>query len=235
MAIKRVVYHYTGGSPGTIKWTERSCLRASRAAEVRCTEVMEFARQNQKAMLLLHAATQDYAAPRCLLLNHLFVGLSIGAQAIEKYLKAAILFAEPSREVRRLGHNISELLSEAECCIPSLAHLALKDSADRFVQYYQTRYPDNSNQPLSMDTGRRDELDLFVIGVNSRLPIPRNVKFRSGLYAEITFSLGYEQTVSPNERWIKEWNSALMPLWPEIESQYPDVMGELYPNAEEAC
>jgi HEPN domain-containing protein len=60
---------------------------------------------NANATRLLKAAADDYAAARCLLLNGLVAGgLSMGAQAIEKFLKAYILLKSSARRVRGLSH-----------------------------------------------------------------------------------------------------------------------------------
>jgi hypothetical protein len=54
------------------------------------TAMRQFCTANSKATSLLHTAAVDYASARCLLLNCLVSGgLAMGAQAIEKFLKAA--------------------------------------------------------------------------------------------------------------------------------------------------
>ena len=191
-----------------------------------------FARSNQKAMLLLLTATHDYAAARCLLLNGLFSGLPVGAQAIEKFLKASILFAEPTKNIPNT-HHLPRLLAIAEGLIPDLIPLSLSSTAQHFYECYQTRYPDNSNQPISMDTGKREQLDEMVIAINSHLPCPRNVKMRSGLFAGITFSLNRLNSESPTERWVKQGNLALALVWRQIERDYFETMKELYPQTPE--
>ena len=55
-------------------------------------DVHSFARENKLAMQFLMVATDDYAGARCCISNSLLVGLVLGAQAVEKYLKAFILF-----------------------------------------------------------------------------------------------------------------------------------------------
>jgi HEPN domain-containing protein len=192
-------------------------------------ETMEFARANQKAMLLLHTAAQDYAAARCLLINGLFSGLPSGAQAIEKLLKAIILFAEPGKSINNT-HNLPALFGQAERLLPKLGTLAFLPIADEFYGYYQMRYPDNPNRPSHASTGKFRDLDTMVIGLNFNLPCPRNVKMRSGLFAELTHSLNHLNDVSRAERWIKQDNLALAPHWMNIEHDYFETMRELYPD-----
>ncbi len=194
-------------------------------------ELKAYCEVNSKAILLLRTATSDYAGARCLMINGLGAGFSLGAQAIEKFLKASLLLADPSIKVRNLSHNLLELLTKSECHISEIAELDLRPMAQRFERYYQTRYPDNPNQPQGMDTIELNELDRFVIGIYTCLPCPRNVRFRTGLYADITFSLNKNSPYMTHiERWIKERNTSLAAIWPDIEAQYPLVMQELYPQ-----
>lgn len=51
-------------------------------------ELMRYANERSAATLLLRVAAHDYAAARCRLFNGTFEGLVLGAQAIEKTLKA---------------------------------------------------------------------------------------------------------------------------------------------------
>ncbi len=195
-------------------------------------EANEFARANQKAMLLLRTAAHDYAAARCLLLNGLFSGLPLGAEAIEKFLKATILFADPGKAVDKI-HDLPSLLVQAECLLPILKPLSLGAIASEFFEYYKTRYPDNPNQPSHRSTGKFHELDTMVIGLNINLPCPRNVKMRSGFFAEVTNSLNHPKSASQIEHWIRHDNLALAPHWTSIECDYFEAMTELYPDSPE--
>ena len=188
---------------------------------------MEFARANKKAMLLLHTAAQDYAAARCLLLNGLFSGLPLGAQAIEKFLKPSILFSDPDKCVNNT-HNLPALLERAERLLPDLSSLAFSVIADEFYGYYQMRYPDNPNRPSHASTGKFHDLDRMIIGLNINLPCPRNPKVRSGLFAEVTCSLNQLNDVSRVELWIKQDNLTLAQHWVNIEHDYFAAMTELY-------
>src|ERR1700733_257559 len=84
-------------------------------------ELMRFGNEYSRATLLLRAAAHDYAAARCLLFNGMFEGLSLGAQVIEKYLKAYLIFADPKRDVRAFLHSLPKLLSEASALFPQLS------------------------------------------------------------------------------------------------------------------
>jgi hypothetical protein len=130
-------------------------------------------------------------------------------QAIEKLLKAYILFIDPSREVKKaFSHSLTKLLQEAASLYPQLGFLKYAPLVQKFAGHYATRYPDDPAASKSMPTADLFELDEFVIFLNENLPSPRNVKHRTGLYALITFSLGPARTVTPWEQWIKARNQS---------------------------
>lgn len=190
----------------------------------------DFAQKHSRATLLLLKAAHDYAEARCLLLNGLFGGLAIGAQTIEKLLKAYLLLHNPTRNVRGFLHSIESLLKEADSLYPQLTLSKYAPLTKRFAAHYATRYPDDPNASTSMSTAELSELDEFVIFLNENLPCPRNVKYKSGLYALITFSLSQGATITSWEHWIKTGNQALDPLVARINSDWKAVLTELYPD-----
>jgi len=192
-------------------------------------EIAQFSRSHASATRLLYVATQDYSAARCLALNLLIPSLVMGAQAAEKFLKSYLLLVNPSRNVRGLNHSLSRLLDEVDSHAPSLGFSRYRPLLERFERHYGTRYPDNANASTSMTTADIRELDEFIILLNENLPCPFNVRYRSGLYAAITFSLQHGAVITPTERWIKEGNAALAPLLPRIAADYHAVMTALYP------
>jgi hypothetical protein len=193
-------------------------------------QMTQFALDHRTATTLLLVATQDYAAARCLAQNLLMTSLIVGAQAIEKFLKVYLLFVDPSRNVRKLNHSLTQLLIEVDGLFPHLSLPRFSDGVERFGRHYQIRYPDNANASTSMTTADIFELDELIVFLNESMPCPRNVKYRTGLYAAITFSLGYGSTVTPTEHWIKLHNRPLSPLLPRIREEYMAVMEELHPQ-----
>lgn len=193
-------------------------------------ELDQFCRTYQRATSLLLTAAHDYAAARCLLLNNLFGGLVFGAQAIEKLLKAYILLRDPSRNVKAFYHSLVKLLEEAASLFPSVELSRYAPLARKFGGHYATRYPDDPAGSKSMTTADLFELDEFIVFLNENLPCPRNVKYRTGLYALITFSLGPGGTVTPWEYWIKDRNQTLSPLLPRINTDQTAVLADLYPS-----
>lgn len=193
-------------------------------------QMTHFALDHRTATTLLRVATQDYAAARCLAQNLLVTSLIVGAQAIEKFLKAYLLFVDPSRNVRKLSHSLPQLLTEVDGVFPRLSLPRFSGVVERFDRHYLTRYPDNANASTSMTTADIFELDELIVFLNENMPCPRNVKYRTGLYAAITFSLGYGSTVTATEHWIKLDNRPLSPLLPRIAEEYEAVMEELHPQ-----
>jgi hypothetical protein len=191
-------------------------------------EVMAYARTHKLSTMLLFAATQDYAAARCLLLNGLFSGLVLGAQSIEKFLKAVILLDEPSFNARKLSHKIVDTYDLAAAKFPDLSRADFRGTVERFHDHYLTRYPDNPVTLQQRGTGELSDLDRLVVTINKVLPCPRNAKFRCGLYAAISTSRTHDGFLSSEERWIIYQNISLEPILAEIEMEFSSVMAELY-------
>jgi HEPN domain len=194
-------------------------------------ELMSFGREHSRATLLLHTAAHDYAAARCLLFNGMFEGLVLGAQAIEKHLKAYLLLHEPQRPAKAIQHHsLPKLLAEAIAIFPHLPLQHFASVVEKFRRHYQARYPDNPDASVSKTTADIRELDELVIFLSENMPCPNIVKYRAGIYPLITFSLGYSRTVTTWESWIKQDNNALLPLIPRINGEYAAVMEALHPT-----
>lgn len=193
-------------------------------------DMMEFGVEHGAGTRLLYAATDDYAASRCLLLNLMFPGLPLGAQAVEKYLKGYLLLADPKRDVRALGHALLPLTKEVDAVAPQLQLIRFAPFVEKFARHYRSRYPDNPEALAAKTTADRTDLDEFVIFINENLPCPMTVKYRSGFYAAVTSSLGFAARMTPAEHWIKLENRALAPLLPQIAENYALVQNLLYPK-----
>lgn len=192
----------------------------------------QFCAQNSKASTLLVTAAQDYAAARCLLLNHLVSsGLVMGAQAIEKFLKAYILLKRPTENIRRSKHSLVELLKKSDQLYPVLGMSQYLMMLKRYEDYYDNRYPDNNVAlEAGMSSAEVFELDEFILFLNDNLSMPIEAKYSTGLYALVTFSLN-GGTVTPWEKWIKMDNRAFAPRWHQIEADFLAVLKRLHPNA----
>jgi HEPN domain-containing protein len=193
-------------------------------------EMHDYGLRHAPAAKLINVATEDYAAARCLALNLLMHSLVMGAQAAEKYLKGHLLLVDPKRNVRSINHSLTKLLVEVDMMSPLVGLGRFGALLERFERHYRIRYPDDHGCSTAMTTADIGELDQLIVLLNENLPCPHNYKYRTGLYAAITFSLGYSKTVTPKEHWIKQRNLALIPLLPRIASDYVQVMEALHPK-----
>jgi HEPN domain-containing protein len=187
-------------------------------------DMIMFARENQKAMLMIMNATTDYASARCLLLNGLFPGLVLGAQAVEKYLKGSILFLDKNKDTRKLSHGLVDLKNELQ----KLSGLHLEKFnpfLERLEKHYLTRYPDNKDSSKSMSTGEIREIDELIIFLNESLSVRNEIKFRSGLYVQIfdESSAGRSKNV-----WLTKSNLALNNIYSRLHAEYKVVYEKLY-------
>ena len=107
------------------------------------TELIEFNRINRDAVEFVSLATDDYVGCRCLLLNGLlFPGFRLGAEAIVKYIKAFVLYKEPTHPVKDYLHNIKKVASVAANLDPSFNPIQqFGDIIDRLELHYYLRYP----------------------------------------------------------------------------------------------
>lgn len=154
------------------------------------SDVQKFARENKDAMLLLLKATEDYRAARCLMLNQIKnAGLGVAAQAVEKYLKAQLLFDDPTLNINNLRHYLKKIFRKVTSISPSLKTAKNIEIIKWLEFYYQRRYPDNPKlldgkkvSMFSYDKISLDEIDQLIFLINEKLSIPTEVKFRTGLY-----------------------------------------------------
>ncbi len=180
--------------------------------------MVEFCRTNQSAMLLQHQAAYDYAGCRCCLLNGLPVGLVLGSQAIEKLLKAVLLFADATlttAEIRtRFGHRLPKLAEAVQKTTDldlttHVSHITALDA------HYLGRYPDNPGRSTSQSTSELAELDLLAVDLLVGLPIPEEVKLRSGVFSLALIS-SERGVVTSFEKWLLEKNEPLGRLMPNL-------------------
>jgi hypothetical protein len=126
-------------------------------------------------------------------------------------------------------HSLTELLAEADGLSPSLQLSKYSAIMARFASYYRNRYPDNNVPLAKMSSEEIFELDEFIISLNDNLPLPFDARYRSGLYALVTFSL-HGRAIPPWEIWIRQHNLALAPRWAQIAEDFRSVLRNLYPD-----
>lgn len=181
------------------------------------TTLMDFARINQLAMMMMHQATSDYVGCRCCLLNGVFSGFELGAQAVEKHLKAMLLFADPSSSVRNFSHKLPSLVKTVQD--KGIADLS-KHSATilKLEGYYQARYPDNPRSNTSSSTEELALIDVLIMEILEKMPIPSEVLLNSGVYARAIASSD-RTVVFPDEKWLLSHNVILQAKAPFLVQQ----------------
>jgi HEPN domain-containing protein len=171
-------------------------------------ELMEFNRTHLEAVKFMTAATDDYVACRCCLLNGLFPGLRLGAEAVEKYLKAFVLFANRSLDVKKYNHRIKDLASEASHLTPGFNPVQFAQVIDRLETHYRNRYPNVPAFKRDASTGELTGIDEFVLHICDSFPIPEVPKFRDYGYFFFVFC-PWTSPMQPYRTWLERHNPAL--------------------------
>jgi HEPN domain len=106
------------------------------------TELLNFNSTYKAAVGFLELGTDDYVASRCCLLNGIFPGLRLGTEAVEKYLKAFILYRGDNTKYRQ---SIKDLAAAASNIEPAFSTVRFSHIIDRLETHYRHRYPDVSD------------------------------------------------------------------------------------------
>lgn len=187
-------------------------------------QVREFARKNQYAMLMAHDATQYYIAARCCLLNRLFVGLTLAAEAVERLLKGFI-YLETGQKLNVKGKDAHNPFALKEQLKRARDYKLDKydDLLKRLYSYFQDRYYDNPNRSMKKSTGELIEIDELWSKLIDLLPMPEELKFRSGTYVMLFEDKDHEGKL------LLQNNKFLIQQFPTLEKRYKKVMNILYP------
>ena len=204
-------------------------------------ELIEFSRLNTRAIEFLAAATDDYIASRCCLLNGMFPGLRLGAEAVEKFLKGFVLFDNPSLDVENMyNHRIWAIAEDASKVEPSFAPAKLNYVLKRLETHYQNRYPYDDNAAIirkrpkkprpkptrSMSTGEHAGLDDLVLYICECLPIPETPKLR--LYGPLfLLCCPWLPARDHQAKWLQQENLAFERAKPMLLQRYKAMEKQL--------
>ena len=191
------------------------------------TELMDFNQSHLEAVEFVITATEDYAACRCCLLNGLFSGFAVAAETVEKYLKAFLLFVDPSINVKKeYNHGIEKLANKAAELRPEFKVRQFNNVIDRLKQHYINRYPNDLKYELGATTAELLGIDEFVLYIYDSLPVPEAVKFRT--YGYFFFaSCPWVPAICPTKEWIERNNAALARVHDSLLQRYKAMEGEL--------
>ena len=185
-------------------------------------EHQKYCIKNQRALMFLYNADQDYVAARCCILNGLFSGFMLASQAVEKFLKALIVFE--GKEAK----NIHDPFKLKECLkkVKDYNLDRYNDLLKKLSDHYKARYYDNK-----MDYGTNGasseelaDLDNLWMSLKEKLPFPNEVKFRTRFFSDLFDEYPYWK----NKFWIREKNASLsdkIQLW---EKTYKEIVGKPY-------
>ena len=189
-------------------------------------ELIEFNRIHRDAAEFVIAATDDYVACRCCLLNGLFPGLRLEAEAVEKYLKAFVLYGDSSLDIRKYNHRIKELASVASTLEPSFNALQFSHVFDRLETHYRHRYPNVPDFRRDASTAELVAIDEAVLHIYEDLPIPEIPKFRSyGYFFFVCCS--WTPPLDPHKKWLEQENVPLQRVKTSLTQRYQAIEEQL--------
>ena len=190
-------------------------------------ELQEFTTHHIKAVEFVIAATEDYAACRCCLLNGLFSGLYLGAEAVEKYLKAFLLYVDPTIDVRKeYSHGITKLAAKACSLKPGSDLSQFTKVIDRLEMHHNNRYPDHPKFKRDASTDELLAIDELVLLTVDSIPISEVPKFRNFGYFFIV-CCPWEPRMNTLKDWLERQNLALQRARDSLEQRYRAMEKEL--------
>jgi len=184
----------------------------------RC-EHKKYCHENQDALMFLYNADTDYEAARCCILNGLFSGFMLASQAVEKFLKALIVFK--CKKVKNIHDpfKLKECLKKVENYDIDRYDDLLKKLSDHYkARYYNNKADYQTNGACS---GELVDLDNLWISLKEKMPFPNEVKFRTKFFSDLFDESPYWK----NKFWIREKNSSLSDkilLWEKIYKEIQD-------------
>jgi hypothetical protein len=142
----------------------------------------------------------------------------LGAQAIEKLLKAVLLFVDPTLTTATIRTRFSHKLPKLAEAVQKTTDLDLTVHAAHISAldaHYLGRYPDNPGRSTSQSTSELAELDRLAVDLLVGLPVPEEVKLRSGVFASALVS-SERGVVTSFEKWLLEKNEPLSRVMPNL-------------------
>jgi HEPN domain-containing protein len=196
-------------------------------------EVSKYCRENYNIVSLYDIASKDYIASRCCFYNSLTEqSYILACQAIEKVLKAILLCLNPNENIRKFNnHKLIPLINR----IDSIENFGLQKHVKIATKLWETyemfRYPDNKTNGVykrySYGGDDIDLIDSFFLELIELIPIPSEVKFRTGLYASL-----YEESLIKNvgqqKYWATHQNKILKVKNNELNRKFLIVKNHLY-------
>jgi hypothetical protein len=189
-------------------------------------ELLEFNTTYRAAAEFLELGTDDYVASRCCLLNGVFPGLRLGAEAVEKYLKAFVLYIDPARKLRKYDHGIKDVAAAASELRPNFDLKHFAHIIDRLETHYRHRYPDAPDFKHDARTDELPGIDELVLYIYGSLPIPEVPKLHTYGYYSFVCRASI-RAMEPYKKWLERDNIALSRIHDSLLQRYQIAEEEL--------
>ena len=189
----------------------------------------EFQTHQMASLFLVHAG-DDYAAARCLIMNGLAAGFPLGAQALEKIMKALLHFkvsTEVANKERR--HRLEKIFDQLKIYYPSVNQVHRKLCLN-FSKHYRWRYPDDEGQSKLMSGDEIRGLDSAFIHFLEAIPVSLEFRMR---HATFTAMLDLKRPILGNKKYyMTADNAAFNAVQAKWSKDFSDVYEYLYPDQE---
>jgi len=172
-------------------------------------------------------AVDDYLGARCLLLNNIFVGLTLAHEAVEKLMKAIVILENVTLQKSHDLEKLADLLLKNN----SEKYKFLNDQKEfikRLDQHYGWRYYDGNIAKRSQSKSPEDlnPLDVLWIALYELYTnfLPQEFQFRTYLYVYL-----FDDNLNEYTNWgiiLRENNNALqgkLNLW---EAEYKKIFNK---------
>ena len=166
-------------------------------------------------------AGDDYAAARCLSLNHLVeTGFPLFCQSIEKMLKALIfLETGATPKVKGMDRHMPYALKEELQSSTDYGLDKYDDVLRRLFGHFQHRYHDNEDQSRIMGGRELEEFDELWMFLFELLSFPIEVKYRLK-FVSMLFEENALTYMPTYRHWVTFQNKAMSPKLGEMELTY---------------
>ena len=183
---------------------------------------------HQLAILFLVHAGDDYAAARCLIINGLSAGFPMGGQALEKIMKALLVFKISAIDAKReRKHRLKNIFDQLIEHYPLISK-SLRKVCVNFTKHYRHRYPDECDASKSMSGTEIRDLDTAFFSFLEALPVSLEFIMRHATFAAM---LDIKKSVLGNkQRYMTVDNVDFNAVKQNWAKDFGDVYSNLYPE-----
>ncbi|NUY01560.1 HEPN domain-containing protein [Paraburkholderia youngii] len=157
-------------------------------------------------------SAEDYAAARCCLLNGLFPGFVMAEQAVEKLIKAFILFMDPGFKPKgKKGHDLARLIEVLHSHYGHISLAPYEKTIELLQSSYDGRYPDSGSDSLAHMTSQLHDVDELYVYLLDQSPITGELRYKIGAWPYL-YAAYFGMTNMPDPKWMMLNNLAAIRL-----------------------